>query len=354
MVKDANSPVVLHEQPVSEKEAVLKSISSMKVGDELLYTFFHDAPKVFGKEIESFRFACVEKGKLLVYSLTPKNMVLENANASKSLIDTESYERMDHLVNPENKEVVSTENIREIKINPGRFNDSEIEALKHGKSLDYNQVYERFPIPDAEKFLKYALERSHRENHRGISIWNKEFENPALTQEEIEECLRHKILAKTEEERVLWDAKYYNPALTEKGRDELRKEIHETRKAMVLTNKELHKGLGVLRQVADEVIHEGPIGQKMARVCHSIANGLARGNGLALSCEQAKKALPEEAAWIDLVQSHLQSRYKNIDKGLEELIPKRKQKYLSKEKLPVKKKAVNGMQAKSSSLMTER
>lgn len=354
MVKDANSPVVLHVQPVSEKEAVLKSISSMKVGDELLYTFFHDAPKVFGKEIESFRFVCVEKGKLLAYSLTPKNMVLENANASKNLVDAESFERLDHLVNPENKEVVDAENIREIKINPGRFNNSEVEALKSGKSLDYNQVYERFPIQDAEKFLQYALERSHRENHRGISIWNKEFENPALTQEEIEECLRHKILAKTEEERVLWDAKYYNPSLTEKGRDELRKEIHETRKAMVLKNKELHKGLGVLRQVADEVIHEGSIGQKMARVCTFIANGLARGNGLALSCEQAKKALPEESAWIHLVHSHLQSRYKNIDKGLEELIPKRKQKYLSRDKLSEKKKAVNGMQVKSSSKAAER
>lgn len=295
LLKDFNSPVVYHQQTEFEKDIWLSRLSSMKPGDELIYSIRRDIDEQPARkpELETYRYACVEKGIILPFKLEKANQVKENSDAHEDRLYAERFAYKGKLLHWEHSwigsETISLDHVRDIKINKGRFTEEEIGLLKEGKPLDYNKVYARKEIPDMEEYMAYKMAMSKGENENSITAWKGEIVSPGIGKSQPKEA---------------------------------KKEILETKKH---ASPQLSEALKVLRQVAKEVSHEGKNGQQIARTMNEVADHLARGNGLEIATRKTRREAFAKQ-WVFPISKNLENRFPEIDKGLEKIIPQRDQK----------------------------
>ena len=325
---DFISPVNYHDQSKEEKEMILHRIEDMQPGDELVYTFKReDDHAVNGKPVvETARFACVEPGEVLPFTIRKDNLVNEEPMAKTNRMYTLRFASGNDLFHWPNSyqgsETIPMDRLVEIKITKGKFNEEETESLKKGQMIDYNKTFARNEIPNPEEYLKYSLHRTHLPLRDPEEAWEKET-------------------------RTL--------SFRDKSYHQIHGEIAETRNAVrEEKNKELPKALQELRQTAKEVTHSGLAGQDMAFTCDAIANGLARGDGLDLACTKAEKGHPMTTQYTDVIKEHMESRFPNLNKGLEPIIEKREEKYYLKMTQSDTPKRPKGIQKKVSGKSMER
>lgn len=289
---DFKSPVVYHDQSNEEKHIITEKILTMQPGDELSYVLQEQEGKT------KYRFACVDKDHVVRFDMDSTNLTKPVKHIDDLTLNKHDLYNSGDLIHRSNKTGPSLNatwnGVEDIKINKGRFTEEEINQLKQGKVIDYNKVAERSHIPDKEEYLLHVLNRSTGKGIDTYEAIHQGTRNPSLSNAEYcEKCGR----------------------------------VQETEMTLTKENTELVPAIKCLREVANEVTHEGLEGQKMALACHATANNLAEGDGIYLALTRAEHDHPAVQKYTDTISDSFEDRFPEIDKGLNTVIDKREAKW---------------------------
>lgn len=299
-----NSSVISHNQSMDEKKMVLSSIRNMMPGDELTFTITDPRVYEFASP-EKHHMACVEKDKLLDFTIAPNNITRPLRNVSRHEHTTWEISQKDrlrlNLFDSATLDVhfIPLEKLEDLKINKNHFTKEECEALRQGDPIDYNKTMDRNKIYQPEDYMEYVL---RSQNKKELSAQSNE-----LTKE-------------TQKAQTNFEyGKVYGEVM------------EATTLVRTEKNKDLLPAIKTLRDASLHVTHDGLEGQNMAMALDAVADGLARGRGLDLSCTMAEKDHPYQSNYVDIIKEQMGSRYPELDKGLEKLIEKREEKFYLKE-----------------------
>ena len=180
---DFKEPVVSHTQSTQEKEIIFNKAKDMKPGDELSYTLpnFRISEGTRDVQGETITLACVEKGRL---QYVPRDLEqMEKSSEEKvpmarripsSELTGEFKSGNVNLKHRPNQLGFDTPvtyaltEIKDVKMVKGKYNEEEIEALKAGKPVDYDKIYDRNPIKDKEAYISHEYRLYYHERRMGF------------------------------------------------------------------------------------------------------------------------------------------------------------------------------------------
>ena len=314
---DFKEPVVSHTQSTQEKEIIFNKAKDMKPGDELSYTLpnFRISEGTRDVQGETITLACVEKGRL---QYVPRDLEqMEKSSEEKvpmarripsSELTGEFKSGNVNLKHRPNQLGFDTPvtyaltEIKDVKMVKGKYNEEEIEALKAGKPVDYDKIYDRNPIKDKEAYISHVLKENkpdftHGENTAFTTM--KEEWDSAINKEELEIRLK--------KEKGLSVKEDYNKFNEKIG---LMREAQ--RSVIKAKNTDRLDAIIGLRRAAKQFERQGKEWRKLSKDCKDLADKLTLGNNLEVIVSTSQKR-DENLATLG---KSLKQIYPDINKGL--------------------------------------
>lgn len=282
---DFKEPVVSHTQSLAEKEIILNKVKDMKPGDEISYTLpdFRISEGTRVVKGETVSLACLEEGKLryVPRDLDHVEKSMEDRVPLARQIRTEdllgqfksgnmNLKHRPYQLGFDTPVTYSLTELKDVKIVKGKYNEEEIKKLKAGKSVNYDDIYERNPIKDKAAYISHVLSENKPDFTKG--------ENPAVLtmREEWDSKLNKELLnIRLKKEDGLSVKEDYAKL------NETKTKMRDTQRCVIAAkNTDRLDAIIDLRHAAKTFERQGKEWRKLATDCKDLADKLTIGNNL--------------------------------------------------------------------------